>query len=214
MSPSRLLSPTTRFCLFDFGNATWLDPAREKAPVEQTVTYRSPEVIVRAPGAPDAAADMWSLGCVLWELASGKRLVEPTHEDLRSDGSRQQRVAQLQRQAQLLGEPLPSGLAQAYAALGGAPLPNYPPMDNQERAARLSQRLRSARQAAEGYRDAMADFGALLARLLAMDPAARASAQEALQAAQRLEEAGAARGAAPPACGVVAEVDELDMACA
>lgn len=60
--------------LVDFGSATYVD--MHHSSVIQTRQYRSPEVILHM-GWSDKA-DLWSLGCILWELYSGSMLFE-TH---------------------------------------------------------------------------------------------------------------------------------------
>jgi serine/threonine-protein kinase SRPK3 len=59
--------------IVDLGNACWVD--RHFTSDIQTRQYRSPEVILGAPY--DTAADMWSLGCMVFELATGDLLFDP-----------------------------------------------------------------------------------------------------------------------------------------
>mmetsp|Transcript_11244 Transcript_11244/g.24829 ORF Transcript_11244/g.24829 Transcript_11244/m.24829 type:complete len:598 (-) Transcript_11244:323-2116(-) len=61
------------FKVADLGNACWVD--RHFSDDIQTRQYRSPEVIVGSPY--DTAADIWSLGCMLFELATGDYLFDP-----------------------------------------------------------------------------------------------------------------------------------------
>jgi serine/threonine protein kinase len=63
--------PSRRLQLADFGNAT-LDIANESQYEAQTAWYRSPEVCVRA--RYGAAVDLWSLGCIVYEMEVGKPL--------------------------------------------------------------------------------------------------------------------------------------------
>ncbi|KAJ9478375.1 MAP kinase kinase kinase SSK2 [Pseudozyma hubeiensis] len=48
-------------------------PAGAMASLQGTPMYMSPEVIKGTPDVPHAAADIWSLGCVVLEFATGKR---------------------------------------------------------------------------------------------------------------------------------------------
>jgi serine/threonine-protein kinase SRPK3 len=202
LSVSQLCLQSTRFCLFDFGNATWEEPSKQAA-VEQTVTYRSPEVALQM-RPRRSAADMWSLGCMLWELACGRRFYEPTHEDMTADGSRHQRLAQVARIQAILQEPLPEPLSRAQQAMGGPMLPGFPPIDARQRASHISQLLRASQPSSSAT-----EASGFLADILVLDPTQRATAAEALEAATELEEISGARRASR---GVVDEVDELDLA--
>jgi serine/threonine-protein kinase SRPK3 len=55
------------------GNACYID--KQFSDIIQTRQYRSPEVIFRAPY--DESADLWSLACTVFELATGDYLFEP-----------------------------------------------------------------------------------------------------------------------------------------
>mmetsp|Transcript_61685 Transcript_61685/g.142154 ORF Transcript_61685/g.142154 Transcript_61685/m.142154 type:complete len:525 (+) Transcript_61685:108-1682(+) len=57
----------------DLGNACWID--RHFSEDIQTRQYRSPEVIIGADY--DTSADIWSLGCMLFELVTGDYLFDP-----------------------------------------------------------------------------------------------------------------------------------------
>lgn len=57
----------------DFGNACWTH--RHFTEDIQTRQYRAPEVILGLPY--DTSADIWSLACLLWEMATGEFLFEP-----------------------------------------------------------------------------------------------------------------------------------------
>jgi serine/threonine-protein kinase SRPK3/serine/threonine-protein kinase SRPK1 len=59
--------------IVDMGNACFSN--KKKSSVIQTRNYRGPEVMVRAKY--DYSADIWSLGCTLWELITGKLLFKP-----------------------------------------------------------------------------------------------------------------------------------------
>jgi serine/threonine-protein kinase SRPK3 len=64
---------TARAKVVDFGNACWVD--RRFTDDVQTRQYRSPEVVLGAKwGAP---IDVWSLACLLFELATGDFLFDP-----------------------------------------------------------------------------------------------------------------------------------------
>ena len=57
----------------DLGNACWVD--RQFTQDIQTRQYRAPEVILGAKY--DTSADMWSLACIVFELATGDVLFDP-----------------------------------------------------------------------------------------------------------------------------------------
>jgi serine/threonine protein kinase/Tfp pilus assembly protein PilF len=69
-----------RVKILDFGLAHYLEPVTpngqtqtipaEPPPVQGTLQYAAPEVLRRA--LPDARSDLWSLGVVLYEMATGK----------------------------------------------------------------------------------------------------------------------------------------------
>lgn len=64
---------TTRVKIVDFGNACWT--FHHYTDDIQTRQYRAPEVILGA--GYDSRADMWSLACLLFELATGDFLFDP-----------------------------------------------------------------------------------------------------------------------------------------
>lgn len=59
--------------IVDMGNACYID--KHYSDVIQTREYRSPEVILE--GEYDATADIWSLACMVFELATGDYLFDP-----------------------------------------------------------------------------------------------------------------------------------------
>jgi len=65
--------PDVMFKIVDLGNACWLD--RHFSEDIQTRQYRSPEVILGAKY--DTTADLWSLACMIFELATGDYLFDP-----------------------------------------------------------------------------------------------------------------------------------------
>jgi serine/threonine protein kinase len=73
------VGPTPILC--DFG-LTVFDVGCEKDNVVQTVTYRAPEIDVRYTHSKyTPKIDIWSIGCVLYELYSGKMLFEYVGKD-------------------------------------------------------------------------------------------------------------------------------------
>jgi len=67
----RTRGPPNRLVLADFGNAA-LDIANETCYEAQTPWYRAPEVCL--PAKYGAAVDLWSLGCIVYEMEVGKAL--------------------------------------------------------------------------------------------------------------------------------------------
>eukprot|EP00796_Vickermania_ingenoplastis_P006803 gene6803-4883_t len=69
-----IIATTSRVVLLDYGNAklTSLAPTFPA----QSPFYRAPEVALQLPYS--TAVDMWSVGCVLYELAAGKPLLQST----------------------------------------------------------------------------------------------------------------------------------------
>lgn len=59
--------------IVDMGNACY--GSKKISSLIQTRNYRGPEVMVR--GKYDHSADIWSLGCTVWELVTGKLLFRP-----------------------------------------------------------------------------------------------------------------------------------------
>lgn len=63
--------------IVDLGNACWTH--KHFSDDIQTRQYRAPEVIITAPY--DTAADIWSLGCMVFELLTGDLLFDPAAGD-------------------------------------------------------------------------------------------------------------------------------------
>jgi serine/threonine protein kinase len=61
------------FKVVDLGNACWIH--KHFTDDVQTRQYRSPEVILGAPWGPKI--DVWSIGCIAWELLTGDFLFDP-----------------------------------------------------------------------------------------------------------------------------------------
>lgn len=61
----------------DLGNACWIN--KHFTEDIQTRQYRSPEVILG--GKYNESADMWSLGCLVFELLTGDFLFDPQSGD-------------------------------------------------------------------------------------------------------------------------------------
>lgn len=71
LTPDQLL--TAKCKLVDFGNACWVH--KQFTSDIQTRQYRSPEVILGAKYS--TPCDMWSLGCMIFELVTGDLLFDP-----------------------------------------------------------------------------------------------------------------------------------------
>merc|ERR1712113_1255474 len=68
-----LMLQRSRAVVVDLGNACWTH--RHFSEDIQTRQYRAPEVLVGS--GYDTAADMWSLGCITFELLTGDLLFDP-----------------------------------------------------------------------------------------------------------------------------------------
>lgn len=69
-----LIDHDLRLKIVDFGNAIWSDGPLLSYRI-QTREYRSPEAIIHAEY--DSATDIWSLGCIVYELITTKFLFKP-----------------------------------------------------------------------------------------------------------------------------------------
>ncbi len=63
----------SRVKVVDMGNACWTH--KHFTEVIQTRQYRAPEVLISA--GYDTPADMWSLGCIIFELLTGDLMFDP-----------------------------------------------------------------------------------------------------------------------------------------
>jgi serine/threonine protein kinase len=65
----------------DFGNSFYID---DKTTDEiQTRYYRAPEIIMDCPY--DEKSDLWSVGCIMFELLTGELLFDPSEDDYNMD---------------------------------------------------------------------------------------------------------------------------------
>ena len=71
------IDPNIMIKIIDFGNACWI--TKHFSAEIQSLLYRSPEVILGIPY--NQTADIWSLGCVFFELIVGSYLFAPMSED-------------------------------------------------------------------------------------------------------------------------------------
>lgn len=92
---------TIQVKIVDFGNACWV--RRHFSEDIQTRQYRAPEVLIGHPYS--TTADIWSLACCLFELATGDLLFDPHSSETFSKDD--DHLAQIQ---ELLG-PLPKNVA-------------------------------------------------------------------------------------------------------
>ncbi|KAI7843666.1 hypothetical protein COHA_002567 [Chlorella ohadii] len=156
--------------LVDFGNATRLDSERLTNEI-QTRPYRAPEVILEAGFGPPA--DIWSLGCLVFELATGQFLFRP-----RTVGTRARDRDHLIQMMRLLGH-VPRRLVSAsrrgpeffnaQCQLWDAPRPPHWPLDKV-----LQEWHGLPEEEAMGLRD-------FLLGALCFDPAKRGTAAELLE---------------------------------
>lgn len=93
--PGTFTRSEAEYLIVDLGNACWMN--KHFSQDIQTRQYRSPEVIVGA--GYDWSADIWSLGCTIFELLTGDLLFTPKGtEDFSSDDDH------LAQMIELLGE--------------------------------------------------------------------------------------------------------------
>ena len=74
----KLDDPVTTVKIADLGNACWIE--KHFTDDIQTRQYRSPEVIIGFQYGP--AADIWSLACIVFELATGDLLFKPKNGNI------------------------------------------------------------------------------------------------------------------------------------
>ena len=69
--------------LIDFGTSFLADAPQKTSGTRkiQTLEYRSPEAIVRGGKPFTTAIDVWSVGCILFECATGEYLFDPIHHE-------------------------------------------------------------------------------------------------------------------------------------
>jgi len=63
----------------DFGSASFYNPAKPDKDLIQTRPYRSPEVVLGLPWGPKA--DVFSMGCVIFEVGCGAKLFDGVNDD-------------------------------------------------------------------------------------------------------------------------------------
>jgi len=168
-----------RVKLVDLGTAFYVD--RQSARDIQTREYRCPEGILGIlPFTP--AADLWSVGCLVFELLTGETLFDP--QSPRAGEAFSKDESHLAQAVELLGAIPPhvarrgTRNARAWFAGDGAQLCNIaiaPPLQGVDALARVLE---------ENFgfaKDEARDISAFLKRLLEYEPAKRATAKEALE---------------------------------
>ncbi|KAJ1454858.1 kinase-like domain-containing protein [Pelagophyceae sp. CCMP2097] len=159
--------------LIDFGASFCLGSERDDDAI-QSVQYRCPEAILDVRPFT-AAADVWSVGCVAFELLTSSMLFDPSEESRFEDASSDE--AHLAQAMELLGA-LPRSLTRESEYFCGGVLVNAkvaPPPKGCDALGRLMQDTFGfeRREAAEA--------SVFLKRLLDYDPKRRITAAEALQ---------------------------------
>ncbi|KAF2884401.1 hypothetical protein ILUMI_21780 [Ignelater luminosus] len=71
--PLLFINPNIQVKIADFGNACWEN--QQFSPVIQTIQYRALEVLIEA--GYSFPADMWSIGCIAFEMCTGEFLFHP-----------------------------------------------------------------------------------------------------------------------------------------
>lgn len=168
--------------VIDWGNAEELDEdglLNVSYPI-QTREYRAPEVIAGLPVNP--ATDMWSVGCVVWDVAVGDFLFDPAGSD--TGDTTEQDIEHLTMMRDVMdaggaGDGFPATfkvgsrhghrLWGSEGALVGASPPRYVP---------LARRLQAVTDLPPAPRERLAHF---LAQMLRLDPAARGDAEGLLR---------------------------------
>lgn len=163
----------------DWGNTEELDDdgRLDRKYVIQTREYRAPEVIAGVPGS--AATDLWSVGCIVWDVAVGDFLFSPHGTD--EGDTTEEDIEHLALMRDVVGSPavdFPPGFkmgsrsgARLWAPDGrlvGVP---------RHRHVTLGRLLQAQTNLPAAPRRLLADF---LGRMLALDPAARDSAEALL----------------------------------
>lgn len=97
-----LLLMNSTFKVGDLGNAYYTDDACMKT-IVSTLNYRAPEVILKLPH--DHTIDMWALGCVIYEVLTGRLLFNP-----KKNADYNKRIHHLAQMIKLLG-PIPPDMA-------------------------------------------------------------------------------------------------------
>ncbi|KAG0542840.1 hypothetical protein BDA96_02G138500 [Sorghum bicolor] len=166
---SRKLPKSSAVKLIDFGSAAYHH--QDRSYIVSTRHYRAPEVILGHGWS--YPCDIWSVGCILVELCSGETLFQ-THENL-------EHLAMMER---VLG-PLPRHMleradqhAEKYVRRGRLNWPEGAATKESIRAVLKLPRLQNL--VMQHVDHSAGDFIDLLKRLLAYEPSARLTAQEAL----------------------------------
>jgi serine/threonine protein kinase len=166
-------APSEPPLLIDLGNACTPVEARSYADgALQTLPYRSPELIYGLPGV-SYAIDMWSVGCLLYELACGQPLFRPT--------SAPHMALEI---AELLGQPPPAYAAATRTSQIAPRIASCDPTRARAAVALAVSRRLLVADARSGrlrrHADQLLRLSDLIASALDYDPAQRVSARGAL----------------------------------